>query len=49
MSEHTRMALARAKAADMDAERDALDEEYQWSMQQSAIDNHYNKFGPASW
>ena len=43
MSEHTRMALARAKAADMDAERDALDEEYQWSMQQSAIDNHYNK------
>ncbi len=55
MSEHTRMALerARAKAAEIDAEQDAIaEQEYEWDNQQAAIEDHYNKrvrVPPASW
>ena len=48
MATQTRMTLdqARATAAEMDAERAALDEQYEWDKQQAAIENHYVKVPP---
>ena len=45
MSEHTRMALerARAKAAEIDAEQDAIAEQIEWENQQAAFEDHYIK------